>query len=218
MNIIILLGPPASGKGTQSLILSKLLDIHHISIGDIFRKNYKNKTKLGLLVNNFIKKGLLVTDDITNSMISDFLTQEKINKGIILDGYPRNINQGRFLTEELQKKNVNLTKVFYFNVAEKLLEKRIMGRMICPQCGEIYHKETKLPQKHGFCDNDNNALIQRQDDNIDVFNQRLLVYKKETLPLVEYYKQMNKIFEIKVDDTHKSIQDITAIMLKELQK
>ncbi|WP_225696061.1 adenylate kinase [Candidatus Phytoplasma sp. AldY-WA1] len=213
---IILIGPPASGKGTQSLILSKNLNIPHISIGDIFRENLRNKTDLGKIVKSYINKGLLVPDKITNSMISKYLTNENIKTGFILDGYPRNLDQARFLTEELDKKKIVLNKVFYFNVSEKLLEKRIIGRIVCPQCGEIYHKENKSPEKYGFCDNDNTYLIQRKDDNLNTFQKRLLIYKKETFPLIEYYKKNNKLTEIKVDEDTKSIKDITEIILKEI--
>ncbi|MGI3136001.1 MAG: adenylate kinase [Candidatus Phytoplasma vitis] len=213
---IILIGPPASGKGTQSLILSKKLNIPHISIGDIFRENLRNKTDLGKIVKSYINKGLLVHDKITNSMISKYLTNENVKKGFILDGYPRNLDQAHFLTEELDKKKIVLNKVFYFNVNEKLLEKRIIGRIVCPQCGEIYHKENKSPEKYGFCDNDNTYLIQRKDDNLNTFKKRLLVYKKETFPLIEYYKKNNKLTEIKVEDDTKSIKDITEIILKEI--
>ncbi|MDV3167756.1 MAG: nucleoside monophosphate kinase [Candidatus Phytoplasma stylosanthis] len=213
---LILIGPPASGKGTQSLILSKLLNIFHVSIGDVFRKNLKNKTELGKKIIFYINKGLLVPSEITNSMVSEIFTEEKIKKGFIFDGFPRNKNQALFLTEEFKKRNISLAKVFYFNVEEKLLEKRIVGRIICSQCGEIYHKETKLPKKDNLCDNDNSILIQRKDDNLNTFKKRLLVYKEETLPLVEYYQKINKLFEIKVKDNKMTIEEITNIILKNL--
>ncbi|MDV3196284.1 MAG: nucleoside monophosphate kinase [Candidatus Phytoplasma stylosanthis] len=213
---LILIGPPASGKGTQSLILSKLLNIFHVSIGDVFRKNLKNKTELGKKVIFYINKGLLVPSEITNSMVSEIFTEEKIRKGFIFDGFPRNKNQALFLTEEFKKRNISLTKVFYFNVEEKLLEKRIVGRIICSQCGEIYHKETKLPKKDNLCDNDKSILIQRKDDNLNTFKKRLLVYKEETLPLVEYYQKINKLFEIKVNNNKITIEEITNIILNNL--
>lgn len=213
---IILIGPPASGKGTQSLILAKHFNIRHISIGDIFRTNLKNKTELGKIVMSYINKGLLVPNEITNSMISKYFNQEDLQKGFILDGYPRNLHQSYFLTEEFHKRNIFLTKVFYFNVCEKILEKRVMGRMVCPQCGEIYHKENRSPERYGFCNNDNTYLVQRKDDNLNTFKKRLSVYKKETLPLIDYYQQMNKLVEIKVEDNQKSIKDITKIILEQL--
>ncbi|WP_341266498.1 nucleoside monophosphate kinase [Candidatus Phytoplasma fraxini] len=214
---IILIGPPASGKGTQSVILSKYFNIPHISVGDVFRTNLKNKTELGKLVISYINKGLLVPNDITNSMISKYLIQDIIKKGFILDGYPRNLEQGRFLTKELSTKNIFLNKVFYFNVDEKILKQRIIGRMVCPQCGDIYHKEKRSPERSGLCNNDNTPLIQRIDDNLDTLQTRLSIYEKETFPLIDYYKQMHKLLEIKVEEPQQSIQDITNIILTQLK-
>ncbi|PQP79827.1 adenylate kinase [Candidatus Phytoplasma phoenicium] len=211
---IILIGPPATGKGTQSAILSKYFKIPHISIGDIFRKHLKEKTTLGKKINFYIEKGLLVPDEITNDMMIQSLLDKSNQNGFILDGFPRNLQQAVFLSKMFEQHDIILTKVIYFNSNEKLLKNRIIGRIICPKCGEIYHQENKLPQKNGFCDNDNIALIKRKDDSIETFNKRLSVYKQETLPLIEYYK--NKILEIQVNDFNTSINDITKIILKQL--
>lgn len=102
---IILLGPPATGKGTQSSILSKHFQIPHICVGDIFRQNLQKKTKLGLKIDSYIKKGLLVPDEITNEIISQYLNKKELKNGFILDGFPRNLKQAYFLTQELSKKN-----------------------------------------------------------------------------------------------------------------
>lgn len=107
--------------------------------------------------------------------------------------------------------------MFYFNVDEQLLKQRIIGRMVCPQCGEIYHKEKRSPERYGFCNNDNTYLIQRKDDNLTTFQKRLLIYKKETFPLIDYYQKINKVLEIKVKDPQQSIQDITNIILEQLK-
>lgn len=211
---IILIGPPATGKGTQAAILSKYFKITHISIGDIFRKHLKEKTTLGKKINFYIEKGLLVPDEISNDMIVQSLLDKSNQNGFILDGFPRNSQQAVFLSKIFEQHNMTLTKVIYFNSNEKLLKNRIIGRIICPKCGEIYHQENKLPQKNGFCDNDNTALIKRKDDSIETFNKRLSVYKQETFPLIEYYK--NKILEIQVNDLNTSINDITKIILKKL--
>jgi adenylate kinase len=214
---IILLGPPATGKGTQSTILSKYFNIPHICVGDIFRKHLQNKTNLGKIIDSYIQKGLLVPNEITNKMISEYLIENKnIEKGFILDGFPRNLNQAHFLTKELKKRNISLTKVVYLNSNEKFLRNRIIGRIICPQCGEIYHKETKIPKFKNFCDLDQIKLIQRKDDNIETFNKRLTIYNKETLPLIKYYKEMKKILEITTTDPTKTIEEITNIILKKL--
>ncbi|WBL31622.1 adenylate kinase family protein [Candidatus Phytoplasma sacchari] len=216
MKIIILLGPPATGKGTQSSILSKYFKIPHISVGDIFRKIMQEKSKLSEKIDLYIKKGLLVPDEITNEIISKYLDKEELKKGFILDGFPRNLKQAFFLTEEFKKKKKYLNKVIYLNSSEDFLTKRIIGRIICPKCGEIYHKETKIPKIDNMCDNDNVTLIQRKDDNIETFSKRLKIYKEETFPLIDYYSKMDKIIEIKTDKINQSIETITNIILAKI--
>ncbi|WCA22260.1 adenylate kinase family protein [Candidatus Phytoplasma oryzae] len=217
MKIIILLGPPATGKGTQSSILSKYFNIPHICVGDIFRKNLQQKNKLGKKIDFYIKKGLLVPDTITNEIISKYLDKKELKKGFILDGFPRNLKQAQFLTQELEKRKMFLNKVIYLNSDEEFLKNRIIGRIICPNCGEIYHTKTKIPKVDNLCDNDNSLLIQRKDDNIETFSKRLNIYKEETFPIIDYYAKMNKIEEIKTNNSSaKTIEDITKIILCKL--
>ncbi|XVJ45054.1 adenylate kinase family protein [Candidatus Phytoplasma australasiaticum] len=201
---IILIGPPATGKGTQAIILSKYFNIPHISTGDIFRKNLQLNTDLGKSANSYIEKGFLVPDYITNAMIKENLLKDENKKGFILDGFPRNSLQAIFLNNFLQQQNIILTKVIYFNSDIKILQKRILGRRICPKCREIYHLETKKPKKNGICDKDNAILIQRKDDNLVTFNERLAIYQKETYPLIEQYRQQNELLEIPIDDDEQS--------------
>ncbi|MDV3139293.1 MAG: nucleoside monophosphate kinase [Candidatus Phytoplasma australasiaticum] len=215
---IILIGPPATGKGTQAIILSKYFNIPHISTGDIFRKNLQLNTDLGKLANSYIEKGFLVPDYITNAMIKENLLKDENKKGFILDGFPRNSLQAIFLNNFLQQQNIILTKVIYFNSDIKILQKRILGRRICPKCREIYHLETKKPKKNGICDKDNAILIQRKDDNLVTFNERLAIYQKETYPLIEQYRQQNQLLEIRIDDDNMSINDVTKILLQKLSK
>ncbi|MDV3201471.1 MAG: nucleoside monophosphate kinase [Candidatus Phytoplasma australasiaticum] len=215
---IILIGPPATGKGTQAIILSKYFNIPHISTGDIFRKNLQLNTDLGKSANSYIEKGFLVPDYITNAMIKENLLKDENKKGFILDGFPRNSLQAIFLNNFLQQQNIILTKVIYFNSDIKILQKRILGRRICPKCREIYHLETKKPKKNGICDKDNTILIQRKDDNLVTFNERLAIYQKETYPLIEQYRQQNQLLEIRIDDDNMSINDVTKILLQKLSK
>ncbi|MDO7987274.1 MAG: nucleoside monophosphate kinase [Sweet potato little leaf phytoplasma] len=215
---IILIGPPATGKGTQAIILSKYFNIPHISTGDIFRKNLQLNTDLGKSANSYIEKGFLVPDYITNAMIKENLLKDENKKGFILDGFPRNSLQAIFLNNFLQQQNIILTKVIYFNSDIKILQKRILGRRICPKCREIYHLETKKPKKNGICDKDNAILIQRKDDNLVTFNERLAIYQKETYPLIEQYRQQNQLLEIRIDDDNMSINDVTKILLQKLSK
>ncbi|MDV3159397.1 MAG: nucleoside monophosphate kinase [Candidatus Phytoplasma australasiaticum] len=200
------------------IILSKYFNIPHISTGDIFRKNLQLNTDLGKSANSYIEKGFLVPDYITNAMIKENLLKDENKKGFILDGFPRNSLQAIFLNNFFQQQNIILTKVIYFNSDIKILQKRILGRRICPKCREIYHLETKKPKKNGICDKDNTILIQRKDDNLVTFNERLAIYQKETYPLIEQYRQQNQLLEIRIDDDNMSINDVTKILLQKLSK
>ncbi|MDV3171376.1 MAG: nucleoside monophosphate kinase [Candidatus Phytoplasma australasiaticum] len=199
-------------------MLSKYFNIPHISTGDIFRKNLQLNTDLGKSANSYIEKGFLVPYYITNAMIKENLLKDENKKGFILDGFPRNSLQAIFLNNFFQQQNIILTKVIYFNSDIKILQKRILGRRICPKCREIYHLETKKPKKNGICDKDNTILIQRKDDNLVTFNERLAIYQKETYPLIEQYRQQNQLLEIRIDDDNMSINDVTKILLQKLSK
>ncbi|WP_349401759.1 adenylate kinase [Candidatus Phytoplasma solani] len=212
--ILILLGPPGIGKGTQAAVLSDILKIHHVATGDIFRKNFQENTKLGKESKEFIAKGLLVPDDITNQMIADYLSQIVFNSGFLLDGFPRNVLQAQFLEIFFAKSNLTLTKVIYFNAGTQDLMKRIVGRRICHGCGKVYHLNHIPPRVQGVCDKDQKKLIQREDDKPDTFLKRLKVFNQETLPLVKYYRQKKQLFEV---DGMQNIQQVTQIILKVLE-
>ncbi|MBS2126321.1 adenylate kinase ['Fragaria x ananassa' phyllody phytoplasma] len=212
--ILILLGPPGIGKGTQAAVLSDVLNLHHVATGDIFRKNFKEKTQLGELSKTFISQGLLVPDDITNQMIADYLSTTVSSKDFLLDGFPRNVFQARFLDRFFQESRLLLTKVIYFNAGTQDLMNRIVGRRICPLCGKVYHLNNIPPQVPGICDKDQKELIQRTDDKPKTFLKRLKVFNQETLPLVEYYRQKNQFFEV---DGMQNIDRVTQMILKVLE-
>ncbi|MFP7699697.1 MAG: adenylate kinase [Candidatus Phytoplasma pyri] len=217
---IILLGAPGTGKGTQAALLSQMFQLYNISTGDMFRKNFSQNTELGKLAKTYILKGLLVPDEITNKMIIDYLSEDKFKKGFLLDGFPRNLAQAKMLKNFFQTKKINLTAVIYLNTSEECLQKRITGRRICSKCGNIYHIKTKIPRNLWFCDDDQTPLIQRKDDQKETFLKRLVVYKKETLPLVKYFKNQppTHFLEIKVDDLKTSISEVTNLILVEMRK
>ncbi|GFZ75368.1 adenylate kinase [Hydrangea phyllody phytoplasma] len=212
--ILILLGPPGIGKGTQASVLSDILKINHIATGDIFRKNFKENTELGILSKKFIAQGLLVPDDITNQMIADYLSKDIATKDFLLDGFPRNVLQARFLDDFFKNSHLFLTKVIYFNAGTQDLMKRIVGRRICPECGKVYHIENIPPKIPGICDKDQKTLIQREDDKPETFLKRLKVFNQETLPLVQYYREQNQLFEV---DGMQNIDQVTKMILEVLE-
>lgn len=207
---IILLGPPGAGKGTQAENIIRDYKIPHISTGDIFRYNIKNNTELGKLAKQYIDKGLLVPDDVTNRIVEDRLSKDDCKVGFLLDGYPRNVSQAEALNKYLSDRNLKIDHVLNIVVDRDELVKRLSGRRVCPSCGATYHIFTKPPKVDGICDNCGEKLIQRTDDNIDSVLKRLEVYEDETKPLVEYYGNLNLIRNINgnkpVNEVYEEIQ------------
>ncbi len=200
MKNYILLGPPAAGKGTFSGQIKKFFpNIAHISSGDIFRENLKNNTSLGQKVKQYIDKGALVPDEITNDVMMDRLKMDDVQKnGCILDGYPRTLKQAEYLSQGFK-----IDRVLLFNVDKELLKKRILGRYSCSKCNAIYNKFLLPPKKEGICDKCGAAIKfeQRSDDNAETFKKRLEVYESTADQLIAYYKKQKILKEIKTENT-----------------
>jgi len=212
---IVLLGPPGAGKGTQAQIISKTLDLAHISSGDIFRENLKNQTDLGKLAQTYMDRGALVPDDVTIAMIQDRLSRPDCNNGALLDGFPRTPTQAKALDEMLSKTNQKIDCVPYINVPAEVLIERLSGRWSCPTCGLVYHEKFNPPHNPGICDEDQSELYQRVDDKIDTVKKRIDVYWEQTSPLIEYYQQNNLLLEI---DGTQEIENVSSQLLTSIQR
>ena len=188
---LVLTGPQGCGKGTQAKILEEKFNLAHISSGDIFRENIKNNTPLGQTAKSYIDKGELVPDELTVEMVEKRLEEPDCQKGYILDGFPRNVNQAKKLSE-YQK----LDHVILIDVDEQESIRRISNRRSCPKCGKIYNILTMPPKNEGVCDIDGETLIQRDDDKSDAIKKRLELYHEQTKPILEYYKEKGKVIEI----------------------
>ncbi|ANQ07681.1 Adenylate kinase 2 [Plasmodium coatneyi] len=192
----IFLGAPGSGKGTQSLNLKKSHCYCHLSTGDLLREAAEKKNDLGNKIRNIINEGKLVDDDVVLTLVDDKLKSPQCKKGFILDGYPRNVKQAEDLNKLLQTNQMKLNGVFYFNVPDDVLVKRISGRLIHKPSGRIYHKIFNPPKTPFKDDITNEPLIQREDDNEEVLKKRLNVFKSETTPLINYYKSKNLLINL----------------------
>lgn len=213
---IVLLGPPGAGKGTQAELLSKELDLTHVSTGDIFRENLRNETELGLMAKAYMTKGELVPDDVTNAMVRDRLSREDCqNRGALLDGYPRTPDQAAFLNETMKVIESNLICVPYIAVPAEVLIERLSGRWTCPVCSTPYHLVSKPPKVVGKCDNDGADIIQREDDKSETVKNRIKVYMNNTAPLITYYQQQNLLVEV---DGTQGIQEVAEDILKAVQE
>ncbi|MFW6268611.1 MAG: adenylate kinase [Bacillota bacterium] len=186
--IIVFLGLPGAGKGTQAKYLRDKYNMNHISTGDIFREAIKNETPLGKKAKKYIDDGDLVPDEITIGLVENRVEKFKEDEDYIFDGFPRTLEQARALTEILEKRNRKVNLCVFIKVDEEELIIRISGRRICEDCGAIYHVEFNPPEKDGVCDKCGGNLYQRKDDEEETVRNRIRTNKEQTMPLVHYYK------------------------------
>lgn len=203
---IVLLGPPASGKGTQAAQLRQALDLPHVASGDLFRENLKGETELGLEAKEYMDRGELVPDDITIAMVMDRLSRPDCAGGALLDGFPRTIAQAEALDEALAAQGHRIKLVPNITVPDEVLVERVSGRRICRTCGESYHVQFNPPREEGVCDRDGGELYQRDDDKPDTVRKRLQVYWKQTSPLIDYYRDQSVLVEVNGDQSIEAVQ------------
>lgn len=212
--VIILLGAPGSGKGTQSLELSKILGLPHISTGDLFRENIKLDTDLGRQAKSYLEKGALVPDELVFDILFDRISKPDCTKGYILDGFPRTSAQAHELEDTLRNK-ANFI-VFNLKVSDAEVIRRLSGRLICKKCGRIYHKDTNPPKVAGVCDVDGGELYQRSDDKPEVVKERLRVYYEQTKPLEDFYKQQGMLIDIDAEGSPETVEKALEAKVKDL--
>jgi adenylate kinase len=208
-----MLGAPGAGKGTQARLIAKKFDLAHISSGDLFRENIKNKTELGELAQSYMRKGELVPDEVTIRMVEDRLSRDDCANGAVLDGFPRTPPQARALGELLEGLGAAIDLVPYIKVPEEVLVTRLSGRCTCRAHGHVYHQVFSPPQQPGVCDIDGSELYHREDDAPETVRNRIEVYLEQTSPLIEYYREMGILAEINGDQP---IEDVHADMLAAL--
>ncbi|HLY67099.1 MAG TPA: adenylate kinase [Chloroflexota bacterium] len=213
--IVVLLGAPGSGKGTQGMPLAERLGLAHVASGDMFRENIKASTELGLLAQSYMNKGELVPDDVTVRMIMARLNQPDASGGVILDGFPRTLPQAHALDEALSSAGRQVDSAPLVSVSTDELLRRLGGRWICRGAGHSYHVSSNPPKQPGICDVDGSELYQREDDSIEVARKRLKVYFEQTQPVVDYYRGRGVLVEI---NGEQSIERVFNDLLEALER
>ena len=191
MNNFIFLGPPGAGKGSLAVKVAEAYKIPHISTGDIFRANIKAQTPLGVKVKAIIDSGSLVSDELTFELVKDRLAQDDCKNGYILDGFPRTIPQAEML-EGL----VADVKVVNFEIQDEIVIRRLSTRRVCKACGANFNVLTLPPKVEGVCDKCGGELYQRDDDKQESIMHRMDVYREQTEPLINFYKNKGKITDL----------------------
>ncbi len=193
---IIFVGAPGAGKGTQASMVAQKLNLVHISSGDLFRQALEQGTELGKKAKAYMERGALVPDEITIGMVMERLSAPDCEKGVILDGFPRNLPQAEALDSALGEQGKAINKAVSIKVSEEELIKRLSGRWLCRQCQAVYHVANSPPRVEGKCDKCGGELYQRHDDRPETVKKRLDVYFAETAPLIDYYRRQGKLLEI----------------------
>lgn len=204
--IIVFLGAPGAGKGTQAKIISKKYHIPHISTGDMFRANIGAKTPLGMKAKEYIDQGVLVPDELVTEMLLDRIKHGDCYKGYVLDGFPRTIPQAKALDYALHNRGDRVDYAIDVDVPDSYIVKRMSGRRACSLCGAIYNLDFHPTKEEGFCDKCHGRLILRDDDKPETVARRLVVYHKQTKPIADHYA-LQKVLHT-VDGT-KEIDNVT---------
>lgn len=201
---IVLLGPPGAGKGTQAKSISNRYSIPHISTGDIFRKNISENTPLGVEAKSYTDNGQLVPDEVTINMVKERLKEDDCKNGYLLDGFPRTVSQAEALESFLNERNESLNTALLIDVPTDFILERMTGRRVCPSCGASYHIKFN-PAVDGKCGLCGTEVVQRKDDTEETVKERLDVYKEQTQPLIDFYKEKELL---SVVDGTKAINEV----------
>ncbi len=206
---IVLLGAPGSGKGTQAERLCTRLKLPHIATGELFRENLRRESDLGKTAKEYMDRGELVPDDVTEAMVAERLSRSDARDGYILDGFPRTLAQAHALNEMLARAQRRITGAIYIKVPDDVLVMRLSSRLICRQCQAPYHSFFKPPRRPGICDVCGGELYQRTDDNPKTVKARLTAFHHHTEPLIRFYRQAGLLHEV---DGNDDIDEITTRM------
>lgn len=198
MNLnLIFLGPPGSGKGTQTLRMAKKYGFFQLSTGDLVRNEIKAGTKMGLTIKDVVNAGGLPADEDINVLVRDCVKKHALSRGVIFDGYPRRVAQAEFLDQLLEKMGLKIDLVIRLVADDNVLMERIKGRFTCSSCGAMYNDAFNFPSQEGICDVCGGcAFVRRMDDSAEALKHRLFLYHKETEPIAGYYEAKGIVHSI----------------------
>lgn len=218
---IVMLGKPGSGKGTVGKMLSEKLGIIHISSGELFRSYIKKAGSIGKKIESYVSKGNLVPDELAIKLVEKRLLEEDCKNGVILDGFPRTIEQAKELDNFLKQNNQKIDIALELALTDKDIIDRISKRRVCSNvdCREVYNLEFKKPKQEGICDKCSSKLMQRDDDKKETVEKRLKTYHETSAKLVDYYKEQELLYAVKLNiHSGKTSQDVAEEVERYLKK
>jgi adenylate kinase len=211
---LVMLGPPGAGKGTQAALLAEKIKVPHVATGDLFRTALKEETELGLTAKSYMERGELVPDEVTVAMVRERLLEPDCDTGVILDGFPRTVEQAEALEGLLSDQGKAIDAALFIDAAEDELVRRLSSRWTCRNCQAVYNVISNPPREEGRCDVCGGELYQRPDDVPETVRNRIRVYWDQTSPLVEYYRGKGLLITI---ESEGGIENVQGKILKALQ-
>jgi adenylate kinase len=215
---LVLLGAPGSGKGTQAEHLRRELALTHIASGDLFRDHLQRRTELGVRASDYMTKGALVPDEITIAMLRERISQPDTGKGVLLDGFPRTMEQTIALNEMMSGLGREIDAVIYVEVSDDALVDRLSGRLVCRECQAPFHRVAN-PFKtcpHGRCNGEH--LYQRADDAPETVRARLSTYHRQTAPVIDYYRLIKLLITVPGEGSLDAVKRATLEAVRRLAK
>lgn len=203
---LVMLGPPGAGKGTQAALLAEKLGVPHVATGDLFREALKSETELGLTAKSYMERGELVPDEVTVAMVRERLQKPDSESGVILDGFPRTIEQAEALKALLAEQGRAIDAALFIDAAEDELVRRLSSRWTCRNCQAVYNVISNPPREEGKCDICGGELYQRADDVPETVRNRIRVYWQQTRPLVDHYQDQGLLITIKSEGGIERVQ------------
>jgi adenylate kinase len=211
---LVMLGPPGAGKGTQAALLAEKLGTPHVASGDLFREALKGQTELGLTAQSYMDRGELVPDEVTIAMVEERLARSDCDGGVILDGFPRTIEQAEALKRLLHDQGKVVDAAIFIDAAEDELVRRLSSRWTCRDCQAVYNVISNPPREEGKCDICGGELYQRADDVPETVRNRIQVYRQQTSPLIDYYRDEGLLVTVKSEG---GIEHVQQKILEALQ-
>lgn len=209
--VIVLLGGPGSGKGTHGQALAEALDFRHLSSGEHLRDHIRRATPLGRRAREAVESGQLISDELAGELVRSMLDGDPDARGFVMDGYPRSLAQAETLESIVSALNFTITQALYLRISDEEMLRRLSGRLTCRACGQTFHETLKPPMQAGVCDACGGELFRRKDDEAATIQQRIVLFHRMIIPLLDYYRTSGRLTEVAAEG---AVREVSARVIQ----